>query len=725
MEQQETIEGVVESVIFEAEAGSFCVFRFRPDGGLTATATANCPAPMVGEQVRLCGTWMRHAKFGEQFKATSLQRVAPTGVEGILRFLSSGAVKGVGPAMARRLVDRFGCDALEVIARAPQRLQEVEGIGRKKAREIHESYSAQDELRELMLFLETHGVSGAYAGKLFERYGSFAQEVLEKDPYRIAREVDGIGFRTADQIAASLGTERNDARRIAAGLDYALLQISGAGHCCAPEAALVDEAARLIGAPRAEVAEVLQRQLKARRICAEDAGNALLLYPPHLYRAERSVAERLLYLKDKALALKACDAAEEVRAWEAETGVALAQKQRLAVESALQHGVLVITGGPGTGKTTVVQSIIAVLGKQGLKILLGAPTGRAAKRLSEATGRKARTVHRMLESTGPAEGAPIFARGEEEPLEADLIILDEVSMMDIVLMRYFLEAVSAGCRVILVGDADQLPAVGPGAVLKDILRSETVPAVRLTEVFRQAGKSMIVLNAHAINRGQLPDLSVGAEFEFREIADSGAVAREIVSLCTQELAAAGLDVLREVQVLSPMHRLDCGVENLNRMLQSALNPPGADKAEIAQGGRVFRQGDKIMQMRNNYEKNVFNGDIGFVLEVEANRIAVRYPEADVSYEKAELLDLNLAYAMSVHKSQGSEYPVVLMPLVPGHRVMLQRNLLYTAITRAKRRVILLGAKAALHTAIANDRTHRRYSLLAERLRRQGDDWDES
>ena len=725
MEQQEIIEGVVETVIFEAEEGRFCVFRIRPAEGAAVTATANCPAPLVGEQVRLSGAWTRHAKFGEQFKAATLQRVAPTGVEGILRFLASGAVKGVGPAMARRLVDKFGCDTLDVIAHEPERLRQIEGIGKKKAREIHESYSAQDELRELMLFLESHGVSGAYAGKLFERYGSFAQEVLEKDPYRIAREVDGIGFRTADQIAASLGTERGDAKRIAAGIDYALLQISGAGHCCAPEAAIVEQTARLIGVPRAEVSEVLQRQLKAQRICTEDRGNELLLYPPHLYRAERSVAERLLYLKDKARPLKAVDATEAVSAWEARTGVELAEKQRLAVESALAHGVLVITGGPGTGKTTVVQSVIAVLEQQGLKILLGAPTGRAAKRLSEATGRRAKTVHRMLESTGPADGAPVFARSEEEPLEADLIILDEVSMMDIVLMRYFLEAVSEGCRVILVGDADQLPAVGPGSVLKDILRSETVPAVRLTEVFRQAGQSMIVCNAHAINRGQLPDLSVGAEFEFREIADSGEVAAEIVRLCTQELAEAGFDVLREVQVLSPMHRLDCGVENLNRILQSALNPPATGKAEIAQGGKLFREGDKVMQMRNNYEKHVFNGDIGFILEIEVNQMTVRFPEADVKYEKSELLDLSLAYAMSVHKSQGSEYPVVLMPLIAGHRIMLQRNLLYTAVTRAKRRVILLGVKAALHTAVANDRTQRRYSLLAERLRRRGGAWEEA
>jgi exodeoxyribonuclease V alpha subunit len=441
-----------------------------------------------------------------------------------------------------------------------------------------------------------------------------------------------------------------------------------------------------------------------------------LVYPRHLYYAEKRVAERLLQLKDRAKTAPGSDFAVVVADWEAASGLTMADTQREAMVSALAHGVLVITGGPGTGKTTTIKGILAVLEQQGFQILLGAPTGRAAKRLSEATEREALTVHRLLESTGGAEGAPLFLRNEDEPLEADVVILDEVSMMDISLMNSFLQAIQDGCRVILVGDVDQLPAVGPGSVLKDIIRSTTVPVVRLTEVFRQAGESMIVLNAHRINRGMPPDYHSSQDFQFAEINNSDQVAQAIVQLCQQQLPEEGFDVLHDVQVLAPMHRLVCGVENLNKLLQEALNPAEDGKAAVAGVNQLLREGDKVMQIRNNYTKAVFNGDIGFIIDIEQGKVTVRYPENDVLYERGELDELHLAYAMSVHKSQGSEYPVVVMPLIPGHHMMLQRNLLYTAVTRAKERVMLLGTKAALNTALANDRTRRRYSLLAERLR---------
>lgn len=714
----EKIEGVVENIIYESSEGSFTVFKLKPgkDRALV-NVTANYPAPLVGEQLELTGQWIRHAKFGHQFKAEGLKHVAPTSSHGIMRFLASGVIKGIGAAMARRLVEQFGTETLAIIEHQPRRLEEISGIGKKKAAAIHQAYSVQSELREVMLLLETHGVSGAYAAKIFAKYSSFAMEVIEHDPYRLAREIDGIGFRTADQLAASLGVEKVSPDRIAAGIDFALLQIANAGHCCVPEETLVEQTARLILVDRGEIAAELKNLLRSERLCTEDSGGVTLLYPRHLYYAEKHVAAKLLYLKDKAQEVEAEDAAQQVKNWEEASGINLAEKQRKAVESALEHGVLVLTGGPGTGKTTVVKGMLAVLEERGLQILLGAPTGRAAKRLSEATGKKAVTVHRLLESTGVDAGVPMFAKDGDAPLEADVIILDEVSMMDISLMHHFLEAVSGGCRVILVGDVDQLPAVGPGAVLKDILRSGVVPTVRLTEVFRQAGESMIVLNAHAINRGYLPDVQSSADFQFREISESGAVAREIVALCAEELPAAGVDAQREVQVLSPMHRLDCGVENLNQLLQAALNPENLIKPVITGAGQVFRLGDKVMQMRNNYTKNVFNGDIGFIADIDDDKTTVRYPDLDAVYEKNELAELHLAYAMSVHKSQGSEYPIVIMPLIPGHHIMLQRNLLYTAVTRAKQRVILLGTKAALNTAIANDRTKKRYTLLAERLRR--------
>ncbi|MBQ2410366.1 MAG: AAA family ATPase, partial [Selenomonadaceae bacterium] len=441
----------------------------------------------------------------------------------------------------------------------------------------------------------------------------------------------------------------------------------------------------------------------------------------NLYRAEAETAESLLYLQEKAAPIAASNPGRLVHRWEKKTGVVLAEQQRQAVEAVLEHGVFVLTGGPGTGKTTVVRAMLDILEKLGLQILLGAPTGRAAKRLSEATGRGARTVHRLLEASGGDGEGSGFGRNQDEPLEADVVILDEMSMMDIVLMRHFLEAVPVGCRVILVGDADQLPAVGPGSVLKDILRSGVVPQVSLTEVFRQRDDSTIVMNAHAINAGRLPQCSLddGSDFIFIEQQSPEWVEQHIVTLCRKILPARDYDVLEDVQVLSPMHRGVCGVERLNRLLQDSLNPAGEDVPELAHGSRVFRLGDKVMQNKNNYEKGVFNGDIGYITLLDTVHVRVQFgDEMEVEYETAELNQLQLAYCMTVHKSQGSEYPVVILPLVPGHHVMLQRTLLYTAVTRAKKLVILLGTKAALNTAVANDRTKKRYTLLAERLGRK-------
>lgn len=711
----ETITGIVDGVVFASEDGTFTVFRVKVESGALVSVVGSFGAPLVGEQVEAVGSWTEHPKFGAQLRAQSLRRIAPTGRRGILRFLSSGAVKGIGSAMAERLVEHFGTEVLRVLECDPDRLREVNGIGKKRSREMHESYLAQSEMRELMLFLEEHGVSGAYASRIFAQYGSFAIDLIKEAPYRMAEEVRGIGFRTADTVAMSMGLGRNDAPRIKAGVDYALSQVMQAGHCCVPEAMLVQETARLLTADRQEVAEEMRRLLAAGELCVESVGGQTLVYPRMMYRAEKGVAERLLYLRDKVRTVDVSGAKERAVLWEEESGLSLSEKQREALTSSLEYGVMVLTGGPGTGKTTVIRGILAMLEAEGFRILLGAPTGRAAKRLSEATGRKASTVHRMLESMGTDEFGAMFERNEDEPLEADVVIIDEVSMMDIGLMYALLKAVPTGCRVILAGDVDQLPAVGPGSVLKDILQSQAVQAVRLTEVFRQAGESRIVMNAHRINQGMMPDVESSDEFCFLEYADEARVAERIVSLCVRELPTENVDVLRDVQVLSPMHRMACGVENLNKLLQEALNPPAQDKAEMASPRFTFREGDKVMQMKNNYQKNVFNGDIGFVSRIADGHMTVAYPETDVIYEKKEIDELSPAYAMSVHKSQGSEYPIVILPLVASHHVMLQRNLLYTAVTRAKKQVILLGTKSSLYTAVANDRMRKRYTLLAERL----------
>jgi len=712
----ETLTGTVDSIVYQNDGGNFAVFRVIPAReNALVTVVGNFPVPLVGEELELGGEWVEHNRFGRQFKASACRRTAPSTVKGIERFLASGAVKGIGPATAARIVARFGERTLEMLENYPHRLTEVEGIGAKKAAVIRASYAERSELREIILFLETHGVTGAYAGRIYKHYGSAALDVLRENPYRLAAEVDGIGFRTADHIAPALGRAPSAPVRLAAGIEFALLQTAQAGHCCLPEETLIQESAKLLGVDSLAVAVCLAGLVRDNKLHTEDCRGTTLIYPGFLYHAETQVAARLRRLQARAVTAESGQAEQAVAAWEQSEGITLAAAQREAVAAALRHGVLVLTGGPGTGKTVTVKGILAVLAEQGFKILLGAPTGRAAKRLGEACGREAATLHRLLEATGGREGAPLFMRDDRNPLDADVVIVDEASMIDITLMYYFLRAVPEGGRVVLVGDVDQLPAVGPGSVLKDIIRSGTVPVVRLSEVFRQAGESIIVVNAHRINRGLLPDIRSSADFQFRDIADETAVADAIVRLCSQELPAAGFDPLTDIQILSPKHRQPCGVENLNRLLQAALNPPSPARPPVG-GASGLRLGDKVMQTRNNYNKGIFNGDIGFIVGADDGIAVVRYPDGDILYERAELDELVLAYAMSVHKSQGSEYPVVVMPLVAGHYVMLQRNLLYTAVTRAKQRVILIGAKASLQTALANDRTRRRYTLLAERLR---------
>ena len=712
---EEKLTGLVDSIIFASDNGQFCVFRLQPEGrNSRTTVTINGQAPLVGQQLQLRGNWVTHPRFGLQFKATGMVMESPTNVAGIERFLGSGHIAGLGPVRAHRIVQKFGDDTLRIIEEQPHRLTEVEGISKKTADKIVASYNEQSELREVMLWLESHGISGTLAGAIYERYSSFALEVLEHHPYQLAQEVQGIGFNTADTIAASLGIGKDDDSRIAAGIGYALQQIAMDGHCCIPESPLADKAAKLLGVARGEVLDVMHTELAAGHLLVEDVRPEPLIYPPYLYQAEQQVAARLREIQQEAEPLMVEGPERKVDRWADKAGIALSAGQREALVAVLQNGVFVLTGGPGTGKTTVVRGMIDLLKAQGLSILLGAPTGRAAKRMAEATGRKAMTVHRLLEAQGGAGGS-MFARDEDDPLDADVVILDEVSMMDIVLMQHFLAAVPQGCHIILVGAVDQLPSVGPGSVLQDILHSGVIPSVCLTEIFRQGEGSEIVLAAHAINAGREPQCSEAGDFRFLALPDAEAAAQRIVQLCTRELPAQGFHPLTDVQVLSPMHAQVCGVDNLNKLLQAALNPPSPAKAEFSNSSRAFRLGDKVLQTKNNYQKQVFNGDVGLIKAVEPDHITVQFGELDVDYEKSELLELTLAYAMSVHKSQGSEYPVVLLPLVPGHRIMLQRNLLYTAVTRAKKLVILLGSRRALNTAVDNDRTRKRYTLLAERL----------
>lgn len=715
----EKICGTVDTIIFASQDNRFTVLKLSPEKLSTQiTVTLNGMAPLIGQLLEIEGEWVKHPKFGQQFKAMTYKTVAPTEISGIEKFLASGAINGIGPAMAKKIVAEFGEKTLEIIAKSPNELLKVPGIGKKTAEKISTSYLEQSELTEIMVWLENHGISNTYAGKIFAKYGSFAIDIMEKDIYRLFQDIEGIGFLTADKLAFNLGIQREDKRRIISGIDYALMQLCNNGHCCIPEMALVDKTAKILQVNNQIIFTILKERIDNGSLNTEIVGGETLIYPPYLYYAEKKVATRLLQLQQATEPLSEDNLSLFIKVWEKDNQIQLAQKQKEAIKACLHHGVLVLTGGPGTGKTTVIKGILSILKAQGLKIRLAAPTGRAAKRLSETTGQKALTIHRLLEANNLAQDDNLklgFSKDIDDQLDADVIILDEVSMVDIVLMHHFFNAVPDGCRIILVGDTDQLPAVGPGSVLKDIIRSQKIPAIRLDEIFRQAQTSMIIQNAHIINAGRLPDLRKQySDFVFYELNDDTSITQKILDLCTKDLPHEGFDVLKDVQILSPMHRFLCGVENLNLMLQEQLNPK-KNQDELKYSSQTFRVGDKVMHIRNNYQKNVFNGDIGFIQDVNNEKLTVDYFDHIVTYEKNELNELTLAYASSVHKSQGSEYKVIIIPLSTSHYIMLQRNLLYTAITRAKQKVIIIGSKKALMTAIQSNRTQKRYTLLAERL----------
>ena len=711
----EQLSGVVGAIVFQSADNGFCVFKINTASGESISVVMNSMAPLLGEEVELSGSWVEHARFGRQFKAVSYSSTTETSLRGIERFLASGMIKGVGYAMAGRIVAHFGMDTLKIIGSEPARLAEISGIGKKKAQAIYESYSELSEVRELMLFLEENGISANYAPKLQSVYGAASVELIKSNPYRLIYDIDGIGFRIADRIAAAMDFAGDDVRRIRAGIEFALQKISQSGHVCVPEEHLKIDAAKMMALDENLVQEVLTDLLDSGFLRVENYSGQCLVYPEYLYSAETNVARSLLHLKDRAREILYIDAEKIIRDWEVSSGIRLAEVQKEAIDSVLKHGVLVVTGGPGTGKTTLVKGIISVLEESGARIVLSAPTGRAARRLAESTGRSAFTVHKMLEYA-PHEGPFAFGKNEDAPLEADAVIVDEASMLDITLTDFLLRAIPPGCRLILVGDIDQLPAVGPGCVLKDIIDSKRLPVVRLNEIFRQEAQSQIVINAHLINRGMLPLFDRPEEFMFLESDSDEIVADKIVKIYKQLWQKHNM---QSIQVLSPMHKMACGVGNLNRMLQTELNPPAKEKQELVTSRQILREGDKIMQIRNNYDKEVFNGDIGFVESIYGRTLTAYFPDVNgglsVKYEQSEIDELQLAYAMSVHKAQGSEYPFVILAFSKAHYIFLQRNLLYTAVTRAQSRVFIVGQQRAIRTAVENDRMRRRYSLLKERL----------
>ena len=708
------LRGIVDRITFQNEENGYTVARLQVEG---STAYNNRLATIVGEMlsinpgetVILEGEWTTHKQYGAQFKIESYQTVHPSTVEGMRRYLGSGLIKGIGPVTAKRIVDHFGKEALDVIEREPKRLVEVEGLGAKRAEWIIQAWEDQREIHNVMLFLQSHEVGTGYAVKIWKRYGPEAVELIRENPYRLSVDVWGIGFLTADRIAQKMGIPAHSNRRIQAGLLHVLNEAADKeGHVFLPEDALIESCAEALNVPVDAIPPCVAQLLSEESIVVDDKR----VYLPHLYYAEQGVATRC-YQLSQVQRIELGNIPAEIKTIEQRDGVTFAPRQKLALEKALSHNLLVLTGGPGTGKTTTIKGLIALLEARNKKIALAAPTGRAAKRMSEATGHEAKTIHRLLKFS-PSEMA--FEKDFNNPLEIEALIVDEISMVDTVLMNSLLRAVPISASVVLVGDVDQLPSVGAGNVLKDVIASGIVEVVELNEIFRQAQTSRIITNAHAINRGEMPYVQNDrdADFFFLEVSEPDQVVEMVCGLCAARLPRTyRLDSIEDIQVLVPMYRGETGANNLNRVLQDKLNPKGQ---EMMRGGIRFRVGDKVMQVRNNYDRDVFNGDIGRVQGIEDDILRVRFQDRVLEYEFSELDELVLAYAMSVHKSQGAEFRAVVMPLTTQHYMMLQRNLLYTAITRARELVVQVGTKQALGMAVRNNRVAERHTTLSQRIR---------
>jgi exodeoxyribonuclease V alpha subunit len=713
----DTLEGILERITFFNEENNFTVAKLQSRGSRDLiTIVGNLPDPNPGETLRLQGQWIVDARFGRQFRVESCISVLPSTLTGIQKYLGSGLVKGIGPIMAGRVVAKFGLETLVVMEARPDDLLEVEGIGKIRSERIAKAWQEQKEIRNVMVFLQGNGVSSTYAVKIYKAYGNKSVSIVKENPYRLALDIRGIGFKTADKIARTVGIDPRAQVRIEAGIIHVLSELVDEGHVYYPEDKLLTVAAELLEVEQTKIVTALIELVKQRRIVIEPQEDEQAVYLTPLHVAEVNVAKRLETLINAPKQMIFIDIEKAIQWVQSAMGMELAEMQQEAIKKAVTSKVLVITGGPGTGKTTLLNCLLRIMETKKQRILLASPTGRAAKRLAEVTGSEAKTIHRLLEYS-PKDGG--FKRNEDNLLDADLVVIDEVSMLDILLMNNLLKAIPPVASLLLVGDVDQLPSVGPGNVLRDIIASGRVGTVKLTEVFRQAQESLIIVNAHRINHGEFPmaappqDKKTDFYFIEREEPDQAlALIKELVA--TRLPASFHLDSLEDIQVMTPMHRGLVGVASLNTELQMLLNPAGK---EVIRGGRCFRVNDKVMQIVNNYEKEVFNGDIGRVvgIETEDQKIIIKYEDRMIDYGWHEMDELVLAYAISIHKSQGSEYPAVVVPLLTQHYIMLQRNLLYTAITRARKLVVLVGSRKALAIAIRNNKVQRRYTGLVDRL----------
>ncbi len=713
----ETIEGYLERVTYYNDQNHFTVGRFREQGkARLVTIIGNLAGINPGESLKLMGDWVHDKKFGEQFRVEYFETIVPATINGIKKYLGSGMIRGIGPVTAERIVNHFGLQTLEIIDNNPEKMEQVEGIGPKKIALIKEAWKEHREIKNIMVFLQGHGVSATLAAKIYRRYGQSAVQVVRSNPYRLAADLRGIGFLTADQIAKQLGFDQNSVLRAAEGLLYVLSELMQTGHVYYPQNLLLEKAQEILDVEQEVVVRALEQLEKEQRIVIENDAVYLTVF----HKAESVLAKNLRSLNTVASNLQHVETLPLLKWVENKLQLELAPEQKKAIELAIRNKVLVITGGPGTGKTTIIEAITKILQALNQRVLLAAPTGRAAKRINESTGFEAKTVHRLLEFN-PQQGG--FLRNEEQPLTADAVIVDEASMLDLLLMNSLVKALPDNAKLVLVGDIDQLPSVGPGNVLKDLMGSDEIRVVTLEQIFRQSRTSQIVLNAHRINHGLFPHIRpTGKEeetdFYFVQEENPEKASEKIMRLYQERIPQRfALDPVRDIQVLSPMHRGLVGVENLNTQLQQLCNP---NSNGVQRGQQTFKVKDKVMQMVNNYEKDVFNGDIGWIanLNNEDQELIVDFDGRFVKYAFLELEELTLAYAISVHKSQGSEYPAIIMPIMTQHYMLLQRNLIYTGLTRGKRLAVILGSKKALAIAIRNNKTQERYTKLSERIKNE-------